>query len=216
MSRISSVVWVGIGVAFGLALGPTGVLADVPASALVTFVDGTQADADEVNANFEALRVAVNEVDARATNTLQVLGRSASNIQVEHVGQSWVDLPGTEITFMVPAGVTTRFNARGSVVPGVDAAPGTSENTHCGFRVVVDGAPQGHPDWGDVILGCSEPADVTAPAGWWCPWTLSRDVALAPGSHDAKLQMTGWGPSAVSCRIDNFDYSRAILDVLAY
>jgi hypothetical protein len=52
-------------VAGGVLSAPVVLFAAVDASELFTFVNGTVADADQVNANFEALRVAHNALEAR-------------------------------------------------------------------------------------------------------------------------------------------------------
>lgn len=52
-------------VAGGVLTTPVVLLAAVQASDLFIFANGTVADADQVNANFEALRIAHNELEAR-------------------------------------------------------------------------------------------------------------------------------------------------------
>jgi hypothetical protein len=223
-TRTPAWAWICLGVTLGVALsGPAQLFADVPASALTSFVNGTVTDADQVNANFETLRTAHNDLQAQvdagggaaAPGILRVLGRAESSTGIQNNAQTWVDVPNTTMTLDVPAGVTTRVAAHGSII--ARDYVGTSEkNTHCGFRVVVDGTGYGNPSWGDVIVGCSDVDSSLSEAGWWCPWTISRDLALSAGTHEFKLQMTGWGGSQVSCEIEDQEHARARFDVLAY
>lgn len=160
-----------------------------------------------------ARRAAVADTVADApSGVIRVIGASEQNSGFSVTGQTWADIPGTSVTLDIPASVTTRMRAWGSV--SVDS--GTNENSHCGVRFVVDGTPYGNTSWGDVLVGCAESATANDAAGWWCPWSMERDLTLTEGPHTFSLQMTGWTSSVNACSLDNGDYSKAKLRVEAY
>ena len=63
---------------------------------------------------------------------------------------------------------------------------------------------------------CCAGAARRAAAGWWCPWSMSRQMELTPGPHDFRLQMTGWDGSDNDCHSTANSYGRAWLFIEAF
>lgn len=122
-------------------------------------------------------------------------------------GAAWVDVPGTTLMINVPEASTADLHAYGSVT----GSGGSAANTHCGFRFVIGAIQYGSPSWGDVITGVARSG--TGTSGWWQPWSMRRQVLLAPGAYTVSLQVTGWDGSDVGCLLAEEDYSRARLAV---
>ncbi|WP_413613492.1 hypothetical protein [Bdellovibrio sp. HCB-110] len=139
------------------------------------------------------------------------VGTAMQTATVTVVGENWTDIPGTAISFTLPRAMTVQMDAKGSLVM---TQPGSSANGHCGIRFVVNGVGQGHPSWGDQIIGVSSPASATA--GWWHAWTTQRHIALASGAHTIKLQMTGWAGADSGCQSAVEPYSAARITLDAY
>jgi len=126
------------------------------------------------------------------------------NGTVRVTGLQWVSVPGTTISFSLPRNATVDLDAMGSVV-GIAGNQGTV--THCGLRFLVDNTPYGHPNWGDVLVGCS--GTNNSYTGWHCPWSMRRTLQLTAGNHVATVQQTGWHSTTAGCESLGEDYSAA-------
>ena len=134
---------------------------------------------------------------------------SRQNAELSVVGPDWVDVPGSAIEFEVKEPETlVELLALGSVTsfrPEVDAR---RTYNHCGFRFVVNELAYGDERWGESVVGCA--ANSTDLSGWWCNWTIRRDIELSEGSHVAKLQMKSWEfDSGNSCTLYPEEFSGA-------
>jgi hypothetical protein len=161
-----------------------------------------------------AARAGVAEALDGGPGVLRVLGSATQTTTVSQVGQSFTPIPGASVAVDVPAGVTVRLRANGTVA----ASGGTDTAVHCGIRFRVDDTPLGDSSWGDVIVGCrtGTGGSSSSPTGWWCPWSATRDVVLTPGPHTLSLDLTGWSGSSLPCRLEAAAYSSARLYVEAY
>jgi|GEM_PF-1150367 len=119
----------------------------------------------------------------------------------------WQDVPGTTVMVNVPEAGTADLEAYGSVT----GSGGSGAYTHCGFRFVIGSIAYGNGTWGDVLVGVARGG--TGSSGWWQPWSMRRQVSLAPGAYAVKLQITGWDGSDAGCLLDGEDYSRARLNI---
>ncbi len=85
---------------------------------------------------------------------------------------TWYDVPGAIAGFNLPRTMVVHMRAYGTA--------NSTGGTHCGMRFNVDGTPYGDASWGDVIY---------FPNGGWMAWTMEREVSLAAGSHQVRVQM---------------------------
>ena len=125
-------------------------------------------------------------------------------------------LPNADVERIVAFAAQQGKRSMAALVPddaygSVTGAGGSAANTHCGFRFVIGAIQYGNPSWGDVITGVARSG--TGTSGWWQPWSMRRQVSLAPGAYAVSLQVTGWEGSDVGCQLDGEDYSRARLAV---
>lgn len=135
---------------------------------------------------------------------------AVQNAYLMTIGGNWVDVPGVFLSLTLPADGTLELNANGSV-SGADDGGGSTG--HCGFRFVIDDVAYGHPNWGDVLVGCGVEPSAT---GWWCPWYMHRSVSLPAGNHVVTLQQTGWAGTQAGCITSDNESSIARLQVMVH
>lgn len=170
-----------IGAAAGLLLAPTGDAGEV--TNLTVFAAGTRAVAAEVNGNFDALKGAVNDNDARIA-ALEALVQSlqatvetqASTIgeletklahvsMVTHNGQPTMRFSGINVQIVNGLGVTDSVNGTGNLIVGYDEADESSI-----FRCTIG--------WNDVTQAPVMDQTTCAEAGG--TWT---NAGFKDGSH---------------------------------
>jgi hypothetical protein len=135
------------------------------------------------------------------------MGMASQSAILDLTGATWTDVPSVTLTVTLPRTMNVLMEANGSVSA---TGAGTTRSTHCGFRFVINGTPEGNTSWGDVIVGASSPAEQNN-HGWWTPWTMKRLKPLAAGTHTIKVQMTGWLGTDAICHSDSTEFSRANL-----
>jgi hypothetical protein len=112
-------------VAISLSVTVTALAGEV--APLVTFTNGTVADADEVNDNFDAVKTAVDDNDGRVTGLEgQVTGLEADKQE--------------RVSGTCPAGQSIRVvNANGTVTCEIDSDTDTNAKTLCGNGAFLNG-----------------------------------------------------------------------------
>ena len=134
---------------------------------------------------------------------------SRQNAELSVIGPDWVDVPGSTIEFEIKeAGTSVELLALGSVTSFTPKDDARRTYNHCGFRFVVNERAYGDERWGESVVGCA--ANSTELSGWWCNWTIRRDIEVSEGSHVAKLQMKSWEfDSGNSCTLYPEEFSGA-------
>ncbi len=138
------------------------------------------------------------------------IGSAKQTADISSIGTNWKDIPGAAISFTLEQKMMVDIRANGSAGTTAGATYGS---THCGIRFVIDGTPYGHLTWGDNIVGVSQ---CSAAASCHTPWIATREIALEPGPHTVRVQMTGWPGADSACHISGQDYAAARLVVEAF
>ncbi|MDC0434832.1 hypothetical protein OAM69_04225 [bacterium] len=178
---------------------------------------------DQQNSAIEALGSRIQELEGqlvKLTDELKKLPEkktyfSRQNDELSVVGEEWVDVPGSAIEFEVEeTKASVELFALGSVTSFRPEENARRTYNHCGLRFVVSDLAYGDERWGESVIGCA--ANSTDLSGWWCNWTIRRDIEVEKGSHIAKLQMKSWEfDSGNSCTmyLEEFSGARFWLEV---
>ncbi|MDD5213020.1 MAG: hypothetical protein PHG82_01165 [Candidatus Gracilibacteria bacterium] len=171
---------------------------------LVTNINNLNTTVSGLTTSIARINTNLSQITNNGTNNIKVnIGSSSETADLTVSTQTWTAIPGVSNTFNLAYGKTVKMNAYGSVTTTLGRA---NTYAHCGFRFVIDGIPYGQATWGDQIIGC---ADSSKSVGYWCPWSIERELNLGAGSHTISVQMVSQGATYEACATNTQDYSKA-------